>query len=353
MLFGIFDIMQVLVETSSREAYARHLSDVALADRLGLDFYFTAERHFMPHYRTPSPSVWLGAVAARTRRIRLGALAYVLPLHNPVRLAEEVAMLDHLSNGRMEVGIGLGHRVEELLSMRIDPREREALMMEGLVLLVRAWRGERFDHPGQRYDFADIYVEPPLQRPFPPLWYAGNNPEAAAWAARNGLSLAVGFQPAERLAAPCAAYREALSAVEAADQQPAAARPPCRLALMRHLYLAESDERAYDEMARDLMRLGDLFAASPSQVAASEAPRRLSRSEAEQQVEQLLRDETVIGGGPERVAASIAASARQLGLDVFLANPYLTGVESRRVRRTLRLYAEQVRPRARELLTAA
>ena len=353
MLFGIFDVMQVLVETSSEQAYARHLSDVALADRLGLDFYFTAERHFMPHYRTPAPSVWLGAVAARTRRIRIGALAYVLPLHNPVRLAEEVAMLDHLSGGRMEVGVGLGHRVEELLSLRIDPRQREALLMEGIVLLVRAWRGERFDHPGQLYDFADVYVEAPVQRPFPPLWYAGNNPEAAAWAARNGLSLAVGFQPAERLAAPCAAYREALRTAEEEDQQPEAPRPPCRLALMRHLYVAESDEQAHDEMARDLMRLGELFAASPSQVAATGAPRRLARAEAEQQVETLLRDEIVIGGGPERVAQMIADAGRRLGLDVFLGNPYLSGVESRRVRRTLRLYAEQVRPTARELLTPA
>ncbi|MBX6341645.1 MAG: LLM class flavin-dependent oxidoreductase [Thermomicrobiaceae bacterium] len=342
--FGIFDIMQVPPGVPSQEAFADHLADVELADGLGLDLYFAAERHFMPYYRTPSPSVWLAAVASRTRRIRLGALAYTVPMHNPVRLAEEVAMLDHLSGGRMEVGIGLGHRPEELASIGVDPQLRQPLLLEGLVLMLRAWRGEPFHHPGQMYRFHDLYVEAPVQRPHPPLWYAGNDPLAVQWAARNGLSVAVGFQPNQALLAPCAVYRTTVQSEGKPDA-------PNHLALMRHLYVADSDREAREEMTRDLMRIGEAFAASPRQLAGiGERPKRLSRAEAEASAARLVEQDVVVAGSAATVAERVASTMRLLMLDVFLANPYLTGVEEERVRRTLRLYATEVVPRVRELL---
>jgi alkanesulfonate monooxygenase SsuD/methylene tetrahydromethanopterin reductase-like flavin-dependent oxidoreductase (luciferase family) len=208
MKFGIFDIMQIPPETPSYRAYAQHLEDAVLADELGLDFHFVAERHFMKLYRTPSPSTWLAAIAARTKRIRIGALAYTIPMHNPARLAEEISMLDHLSMGRMEAGVGLGHRPEELVSIGIDPNVRQPLLVESLVLMQKAWLGNMFSFPGQAFKFQDIYVERPIQIPHPPLWYAGNDPQAARWSARNLLSLAIGFQPNDQLVNPATAFNE-------------------------------------------------------------------------------------------------------------------------------------------------
>jgi alkanesulfonate monooxygenase SsuD/methylene tetrahydromethanopterin reductase-like flavin-dependent oxidoreductase (luciferase family) len=342
--FGLFDIMQVLEQTSSQRAYAAHLKDAVVADEAGLDYYFVAERHFMPLYRSPAPSVWLAAVAAKTKRIRLGSLAYTLPLHNPVRLAEEVSMLDHLSDGRMEVGVGLGHRVEELVALGIDPAIRQPLLLEGIVLLTRAWRGEPFDHPGQAYQFENIYVEAPVQRPHPPLWFAGNDPQAIGWAARNGLSVAVGFQPNERLVVPTTAFREA----DVTGSAAAAGNGP-QLALMRHLYVAESDERAMDEMTKDVMEIGGHFTTLPRGIQ-GEPPGKLTRDEARASVQHMLDTDVIIGGGPETCAQRLAQTARQLQLDVFLANPYLTGVDARRIRRTIRLLAATVGPRVNELL---
>jgi alkanesulfonate monooxygenase SsuD/methylene tetrahydromethanopterin reductase-like flavin-dependent oxidoreductase (luciferase family) len=339
--FGIFDIMQVPAGIPSSQAYAEHLGNAVLADQLGLDYYFIAERHFMPVYRTPSPSVWLAALSARTERIRIGALGYVVPIHNPVRLAEEISMLDHLSGGRMEIGLGLGHRPEELVSLGIDPAIRQPMLVEALVLMQRAWQGEPFSHPGHAYRVQEIYVEPPVQRPHPPLWYTGNDPQAAAWTARNGLSLAIGFQTNERLKAPAEAFSEAIPDV--VDPRP-------NLALMRHLYVAESDRTARHEMSQDIQRIGEAFAASPRQIGAAELPPPPDESEAGRQVERLLADDVIIGGSPETCARRIAESARDLGLSVFIANPYLTGVEQERVERTLRLFAERVMPRVRELL---
>jgi alkanesulfonate monooxygenase SsuD/methylene tetrahydromethanopterin reductase-like flavin-dependent oxidoreductase (luciferase family) len=209
--------------------------------------------------------------------------------------------------------------------------------------MLRAWRGEPFDHLGDVYQFQDLYVEAPVQRPHPPLWYAGNDPEAAGWAARNGLSLAVGFQPNANLVAPCQAYREV-------EREQDEGEPARRLALMRHLYVAESDEQAVEEMVNDVMAIGEQFAASPRQSAGHGHVRRLSRAEAEAEVEQMRKTDVVIGGGPETCARAVADAARLLHLDVFLANPYPTGVEAKRVRRTVRLFAGRVRPLVQEML---
>lgn len=344
MYFGLFDIMQVMEEKPSRRAYAEHLSDAVLADRIGLDYYFFAERHFMPVYRSTAPSVWLGAVAARTKRIRIGAMAYVLPMHVPVRLAEQISMLDHLSNGRMEVGLGLGHRVEELQAVGLDPALRQPMLIEGVVFLQRAWRGEPFDYPGQAYKYQNIYVEAPVQRPFPPLWFAGNDPEALSWASRNGLSGAIGFQSNQRLVVPAKTFREA-EKYENAIEFPTGQH----LALMRHLYVAESDDQAMEEMTNDIMRIGQRFAAGPRAITAAR-PKKMSRTDARRSVEQLMRDDVIIAGSPESCANAIANAAKLLNFDVFLANPYLTGVEQKRVRRNLRFLAAGVRTRVQELL---
>lgn len=344
MEFGIFDIMQVPPEVPSYRAYTRHLADAELADQLGLDYHFVAERHFMALYRTPSPTAWLGAMSQRTKRIRIGALAYTVPMHNPVRLAEDVSMLDHLSGGRVEVGVGLGHRPEELASIGIDPNLRHPLLVESLVLMRKAWLGQTFDYPGTAFKFSGIRVDGPIQLPHPPLWYAGNDPRAAQWCARNMVSLAIGFQPNEQLLNPANAFHDQ----KTEDQREPNRRP--YLALMRHLYVAETDDQARQEMIDDLQRIGRAFAAGPRELPSVDPSELPDRDDAESQLDQLLESDVVIGGGPETCARRLAETSTQLGLNVFLANPYLTGLEPERVQRTIRLFAEQVAPQVRSLL---
>lgn len=344
MEFGIFDIMQVPPEVPSYRAFNRHLADAELADQLGLDYHFVAERHFMALYRTPSPTAWLGAVSQRTKRIRIGALAYTAPMHNPVRLAEDVSMLDHLSGGRLDVGVGLGHRPEELISMGIDPALRHPLLVESLILMRKAWLGHTFDFPGTAFKYKGLRVELPLQLPHPPLWYAGNDPRAAKWAARNLVSLAIGFQTDDQLANPANAFHE-----QKKEEKRAPDRKPY-LALMRHLYIAETDEQAREEMIDDLQKIGQAFAAGPRDLPSIDPSELPDRAGAESQLKQLLENDVVIAGSPETCAEKLADTSRKLGLNVFLANPYLTGLEPERVQRTIRLYAEGVAPRVRSLL---
>ena len=344
MKFGIFDIMQVPPEVPSYRAYNRHLADAELADSLGLDYHFVAERHFMALYRTPSPTAWLGAMSQRTKQIRIGALAYTAPMHNPIRLAEDVSMLDHLSGGRVEVGVGLGHRPEELVAIGVDPNIRHPLMVESLVIMRKAWQGQSFDYPGTAFRYKKVRVDVPIQLPHPPLWYAGNDPRAATWCARNLVSLAIGFQPDDQLINPATAFHE-----QKREEKKEPHRRPY-LALMRHLYVAESDEQARDEMIHDLEKIGRAFAAGPREIPSVDSDDLPDRVDAEKQLDDLLENDVVIGGSPATCARKLAGTSQTLGLNVFLANPYLTGLEPERIQRTIRLYAEEVVPQVRSLL---
>jgi alkanesulfonate monooxygenase SsuD/methylene tetrahydromethanopterin reductase-like flavin-dependent oxidoreductase (luciferase family) len=333
MLLGLFDNHQVdpLDPAVASESYRQHLDDLTYADDLGFCCAFTAERHFMPTYQAPAPTAWIAAASQRTRQMRLGVMAYTLPLHAPFRLAEEVAVLDQLSGGRLEVGVGLGHRVEELQAVGVDPADRITIFQERMALLRALWTGGQVTFQGTGCLLQEAAIHPlPLQEPHPPLWFAGTNPAATGWAAAQGMGLAIGFAPAAALQPAVAAF--------------AAARPVeggGSIALMRHVYVAETDRAAHDEMTGDLLRLAEL------RDGASGGPggRADRRVEAAERAAALVRDEIVVAGGPATVAATIQAAEQTLGVDLLLANPYLSGLGPERVRRTLRLLAIEVAPR--------
>jgi alkanesulfonate monooxygenase SsuD/methylene tetrahydromethanopterin reductase-like flavin-dependent oxidoreductase (luciferase family) len=338
--FGLFDILQVDPSRPTAELLRERLSHHREADRLGLDYVMLAERHFMPLYRAASPGLLLAALAESTERVRLGVLAYTLALHHPVLLAEEISTLDHLSGGRLEVGLGLGHRPQEIAGLGYPAEHRQAIFLENLMIMRQAWEGKQFKFDGALHHVDDIYVDPPLQRPHPPLWYAGGDPQITGWAARNGLSLAIGFQPDEGLVASTEAYL---------NETPPEGAPRQRVALMRHIYVAESSEQAREEIVTDLIRLGESLVANPHGL--SNMPEQPpTREEAEAQYEDQKTRQIVVSGDPAEVADAIATSLRTLRANTFLANIHLTLVEDARIRRTLRLYAEQVVPLVRERL---
>ena len=337
--FGIFDILQVDPARPTADSLAERLGHHRLADELGFDYLFLAERHFMSIYRAATPALMLANLAATTTQIRLGVMAWTLPLHHPILLAEQISALDHLSGGRLEVGLGLGHRPQEIDALGIPAQHRQPIFLEGLQLLQRAWQGQPISHDGALYHVRDVLVDPPFQRPHPPLWYAGNDEERAAWAGRIGISLAIGFRPDAALAAPASAFR--------------AARPadgPGRLALMRNIYIADSDDDARDEIVADLLRIGEALAANPGGLPVVPPHGRTTRADAERQFANLLVTQTVVAGSPTTVANEIVSTIQTLGLDVFLANVHLAGVEDARIRRTLTRFAYEVIPLVNEVI---
>lgn len=337
MALGLFDIAQIdpTDPDDSYAVYGRRLDDLALADEVGLTYAFTAERHFLATYRCPAPTAWLGAASQRTSAIRLGVMANTLPIHSPVRLAEDIAVLDHLTKGRLDVGLGLGHRVEELVAMGVDPAKRIDIFQERVAIMQALWNGGQVTIESEFDTLKDIAIHPlPLQEPYPPLWYAGGATGATSWAGSHGMSLAIGFRPLRDLVPATAGFKAGRQALEETLEE-GETMPPAKIALMRHVVLADTTERARTEMIDTLVMLH-----APHGPA--EGSRGNRRAEAAAEAERLLQQEIFIAGGPEDVAKDLLFAHKALDVDVFLANIYAAGIGDDQVRRTIRLLAGPV-----------
>ena len=174
------------------EFYRRMLEQIAELERLGFDRVWVTEHHFGDYGGSiPHPPTFLSAVACKTSRIRLGVAVAVLPLNNPLQLAESYGMVDVLSNGRLDFGIGKGS--EPIEYVRFGARREEATqrMIEGTEVLRQAWSNEPVDFRGEFFNYENVRVLPkPVQRPHPPIWVgATRTEETFRWAGENGFNL--------------------------------------------------------------------------------------------------------------------------------------------------------------------
>jgi alkanesulfonate monooxygenase SsuD/methylene tetrahydromethanopterin reductase-like flavin-dependent oxidoreductase (luciferase family) len=177
-------------DTPLPRIYAEAIDQVEMLDGLGLDLVWFTEHHFLDDGHLPNFVPVAGAVAARTSRIRISTDILLAPFAHPVRLAEDLAVLDNLSGGRMELGLGMGYAAHEFRGFGIPQSRRVSLTEELVEILQLAWRGERFSFAGKRYRFDDLTVTPtPVQEGGPPLWIAGMSENAARRAARFDTNL--------------------------------------------------------------------------------------------------------------------------------------------------------------------
>jgi alkanesulfonate monooxygenase SsuD/methylene tetrahydromethanopterin reductase-like flavin-dependent oxidoreductase (luciferase family) len=229
-----YDLRQAEASPVSRERlYAECLDQAAWADEAGFHGVAFLEHHGSDDGYCPAGTILAGAVAARTRRLRIALRALVLPLHNPVRLAEELAVIDVVSDGRLEIVAGLGYRPAEYEMLGVDFKRRVQLLEEGVEILKRAWTGEPFEYQGRR-----IRVTPtPAQQPRPPIFLAGASDAAARRAAR----IADGYDPIPAAAATFDTYVE-----ECARLGRTPSERPRRLPALTFLMVAEDPEETWD-----------------------------------------------------------------------------------------------------------
>jgi alkanesulfonate monooxygenase SsuD/methylene tetrahydromethanopterin reductase-like flavin-dependent oxidoreductase (luciferase family) len=234
--FGVFDHLD-RYDGPLADYYEARLKLTELYDSAGFYAYHLAEHHATPLGMAPSPSVFLAAVAQRTRRLRFGPMVYALPLYHPLRLIEEICMLDQLSGGRLDIGFGRGASPIELGYFGQDPKEAQAIYAEGIELIIKGLTGRTLSFAGKYFRFDKVPIEVwPLQKPHPPIWYGVHSPDAAERAARRALHT-INLDPADETKACSDRYRAVWRAAHGEAPLP-------KLGLGRFIVVADTDAQA-------------------------------------------------------------------------------------------------------------
>lgn len=187
MKFGLMNLFPYADERGPEQLFKEALEEIILAEELGFDSVWLAEHHFSRYSIMPNPLMMATAIAQRTKRIRIGTAVVIAPLYDPLRLAEDIALADCLSDGRIDIGYGRGYQPLEFAGFGIDQSEATGRMNEIIDILKLAWTQDNFSYSGKYYHYRDISVYPrPKQRPHPPIWRAAVSPDSFKHAAAHG-----------------------------------------------------------------------------------------------------------------------------------------------------------------------
>ena len=334
--FGLFDWVDWR-RVPLGQLYEERLRLLEAADAAGFFCYHLAEHHATPLGMTPSPSVFLAAAAQRTRRIRLGPLVYLLPLYSPLRLLAEICMLDHLSGGRLELGVGRGVSPYEVGYHGLDAAATRPMFQEALDVLVAGMTHDRLTHRGAHYRYEDVPMElRPLQQPYPPLWYATSNAESVPWAASRGMHL-VGLGPAEAFRPFVETYRKVWREHRDAPGRlnPHVATP--RLGINRQIVVADTDQEA-EAIVR---AVHPRWAASFVKLWADHGDLTYYRRA---ELDGALRSETILCGSPARVREQVTRLVETAGVDYVLCCFAWGDLTLAQSLRSLQLFAAEVMP---------
>lgn len=220
----------------------RYMDMAVRAEELGFDWVSVSEHHYAPYMMTPNPLIMAAALIQRTKRVRIGLLGPLVPLVNPVRLAEEIAMLDAMSNGRIEV-LFLRGTPNEHHTYNTPPEKTRGMTQEGIDLILKSWREQQpFAWEGENYNFTTISVWPSItQKPSPPIYGSGNSEESVVFAAQRKMGIGFSFAPPEVVKKWINLYR-----LEAAK---IGWEPTPEHVIYRGIaYIADSDEQAEADM---------------------------------------------------------------------------------------------------------
>jgi alkanesulfonate monooxygenase SsuD/methylene tetrahydromethanopterin reductase-like flavin-dependent oxidoreductase (luciferase family) len=295
--------------------YERALQRVRIMDRSGYDAVWLAEHHFTGYSVCPSVHMMGVHVAGQTERLRIGMAVSLAALYHPLRLAEEVALLDVLSGGRVNWGAGRGFDPIEFKAFGVPVEESGDRFHEAVEIVLRAWASERLTWSGRYWSFECVEVLPkPLQRPHPPNWLAAGSAGAIRWAGRRGHSIMLGpHSTFEESGAQRELYRAELEAGgHSLDGR--------QLPVARMIAVADTDSEA-ERVARAGVQWVAAAYINPSKVTnpRSQAQEFL-KMDREELIDRYLRS-VVIHGTPERVVDQIRCLRDQIGLDYLMCVP--------------------------------
>jgi alkanesulfonate monooxygenase SsuD/methylene tetrahydromethanopterin reductase-like flavin-dependent oxidoreductase (luciferase family) len=331
--FGVFDHMDH-GEFAMGELYANRLRLVEAYDAAGFYAYHLAEHHATHLGMAPAPGIFLSAVASRTKRLRFGPMVYVLPVHDPLRLIEEICMLDQLSGGRFELGVGRGTSPYEIAYFGVNHLESRAMFAEALEVIRAGLKGGPLNHEGRYYKYTDVpMVLAPVQKPHPPLWYGLVRPEGATWAVKNRVNALVNG-PVARVKPLCERYLREWRELYGE------AAPAPMLGLSRHVHVADSDREAEDTARRAYAvwfkandELWRAFGSASLHFPAT--------------YEDAIARGQLIVGSPDTVAGQVENDLRETGANYLVSRLAFGDIPLDRVLHGVKLFANEVMPRVR------
>jgi alkanesulfonate monooxygenase SsuD/methylene tetrahydromethanopterin reductase-like flavin-dependent oxidoreductase (luciferase family) len=338
MQFGVFDQNDLGVYPLS-EQYENRLKLIEFYDQAGFRAYHMSEHHSTPLSMAPSPSIFLAAVAQRTRRLRLGALVYVLPAHQPLRLAEEICMVDHLSQGRLDIGIGRGASPHELEYFGTDPEAAPAIYVEAYNVIKQALTEREVRFKGKYFTLDAVPMEmKPAQLPHPPFFYAVPTPDGAVWPAQNGINI-VGGGSVERVREISDRFR---------TEWTAAGNTPETIPLIginRFVVAADSDDeamqlgrRAWPRFYENFMKLWKKHGTTP----------RYARIP--DNFEAAVSNRAAIVGSPATIRNAVYRMAEEAGVSYFIVQFSFGDLSHEEVKRSATIFAREVIPSAQDRL---
>jgi len=306
-------------------------------DRLNFDYVWVTEHHFAYYGGTlPHPPTFMAAVARTTERIRLGVAINVLPLHNPIEVAESYAMVDVISNGRLDFGVGKGSEAHEYKKFGVPQAEATGRMVEGVEVIKQAWSDQAIRFEGEFFKYQNVPVFPkPVQRPHPPIWVGcARSEDSFRWAGKSGfhlMTLPYLYREPHILPGLVKIYRSALAEAGHDFTQ-------TDVLGKFHIYVSTSLEKAIEEAAPYLESYFDVHrAADPER---NMGGGLLTVRDVKTQ----LAHGFVIAGDPQRCVDTIQKWREEVGLTTISGTFHFGGMPQEMALRNIRLFAERVMP---------
>jgi alkanesulfonate monooxygenase SsuD/methylene tetrahydromethanopterin reductase-like flavin-dependent oxidoreductase (luciferase family) len=355
--FGVFDECSYNWFDSvpqAVDAYEQSFREVQLEEEVGFKYHFVIEHQGHVVGQVQTPAVFLAALARHTSTIRIGAMVFLLPFHDPLRLAMDCAMVDQLSHGRLEFGAGVGSTPDSFNSWNVafPISERRAAGAEALDVIEKAWQEERFTYHGKYYNYDEVIPLPhPYQQPHPPMWFAGRSEASLELCVARKYGVGMFLLPDQRIADIFSLWRRMWK-----DSGHKGPRPPSFLT--RSVYVAETDEQACEEAAlylpqaytwgEEKFQTVKLGTRETYTKAETDIPDRKKGRETFMNmrtgIDFWLEHNLAYVGSPETVIRRIEETHKMMGYDVFGGRFRFGPMPDHLLEKSLRLFGEKVIP---------
>ena len=352
-LYDSFNQFEMEMSPVAADVYEEHIYGAQAAEQMGYKYYFFIEHQSSSVCRLTSPNVYLAALAQRTSSLRFGVMIYQLPLHHPIRLAQDLATLDHLSRGRLEFGAGTGVTPHEFHRWNVPFEQRREMSREALDIIVQAWTEDSVTFDGEFFHYDEALPEPkPYQQPHPPIWYASHSAASFEYAAQKNFNVSQNIDIDPVIAEKFDYYRKVWKECGHPEPMP-------RFFLTRHVHVAETDEQARAEAEPNLVmdrvgpddsiaRTREGYGPGGRDASVAGTPERLELRrvfrERSQSYDFWIDNGLALVGSPETVIRKIEEQHQLFGHDVFCTQHRFGHMAPDLAKKSIKLFAEEVIP---------